>query len=536
MKKTRLFSLAMVIAMLFTCSFAFAEPEENTLPICTDGSVQLKFYMAMESGSEQKMATYDEHPAILTLEERTGVDITFIHPPAGDDGTYFNTLVASMQYPDVWITTGFNDYYPGGVEGAIEDGILANTNDLINQYGYYYLQEAAKWDAAVTRNMKTDSGLWRLGAANQRVPVLGQQHSGLVMRKDWLEKYGLEVPTTVSEMTTVLQTLKDNGVEVPFAAQKYDSGFWSSGNMLSSAFGVFHYGFQLNDDYKTVTFSMLEPGYKDYINYLTSWMEAGLIDRDFVNRSEEDARKMVANGRSAMCWIGNWTTQELTALGKVEDPDFELIGISSLKPDDQPDFINEFGEPIVNGTSTQTWVISATSNHQKEAMKVLDYLYSPEGIDLMVFGPEEWDGEVIHTHNADGTRTFSDYMLHNPNLEYNTIRYQYTIQALSSEYSSDMEAQQYNAPINAQCWEAWTKDLNNKRRIPPTISLTAAESTTQVNTMNTIKTYILEKVTKIICGDDSIDNWDSYVEMLHTYGIDDVIAIQQAAFDRYQVR
>ena len=83
---------------------------------------------------------------------------------------------------------------------------------------------------------------------------------------------------------------------------------------------------------------------------------------------------------------------------------------------------------------------------------------------------------------------------------------------------------------------SWTKDLNNKRRIPPTISLTAAESTTQVNTMNTIKTYILEKVTKIICGDDSIDNWDSYVEMLHTYGIDDVIAIQQAAFDRYQVR
>ena len=92
--------------------------------------------------------------------------------------------------------------------------------------------------------MKTDSGLWRLGAPNQRVPVLGQQHSGLVMRKDWLEKYGLEVPTTVSEMTTVLQTLKDNGVEVPFAAQKYDSGLWSSANMLSSAFGVFHYGFQ----------------------------------------------------------------------------------------------------------------------------------------------------------------------------------------------------------------------------------------------------------------------------------------------------
>lgn len=536
MKKARIFSMFLALAMVLTCMSAFAEPEVNELPICEPGSVQLKFYMAMESGSEQKMATYDEHPAILTLEERTGLDITFIHPPAGDDGTYFNTLVASMQYPDVWITTGFGDYYPGGVEGAIDDGILANTNELIDQYGYYYLQEAARWDEAVTRNMKTDSGLWRLGAANQRVPVLGQQHSGLVMRKDWLEKYGLEVPTTVSEMTAVLTTLKENGVEVPFAAQQYDSWYWAGSNMLSSAFGVFHYGFQLKDDYKTVTFSMLEPGYKDYISYLKGWMDAGLIDRDFVNRGEEDARKMVANGRSAMCWIGNWTTQELTALGKVEDPNFELVGITSLKPDDQPDFVNEFGDPIVNGTSGQTWVISATSSHQKEAMKCLDYLYSPEGIDLMVFGPEEWEGNVIHTHNEDGTRSFSDYILNNPNLEYNTIRYQYTIQALSSEYSSDMEAQQYNAPINAQCWEAWTTDLTNARRIPGTISLTAEESQTQVPIMNTIKTYILEKVTKIICGDDSIDNWEGYVETLHTYGIDDVIAIQQAAYDRYLVR
>ena len=536
MKKARIFSMFLALAMVLTCMSAFAEPEVNELPICEPGSVQLKFYMAMESGSEQKMATYDEHPAILTLEERTGLDITFIHPPAGDDGTYFNTLVASMQYPDVWITTGFGDYYPGGVEGAIDDGILANTNDLIDQYGYYYLQEAARWDEAVTRNMKTDSGLWRLGAANQRVPVLGQQHRGLVMRKDWLEKYGLEVPTTVSEMTAVLTTLKENGVEVPFAAQQYDSWYWAGSNMLSSAFGVFHYGVQLKDDYKTVTFSMLEPGYKDYISYLKGWMDAGLIDRDFVNRGEEDARKMVANGRSAMCWIGNWTTQELTALGKVEDPNFELVGITSLKPDDQPDFVNEFGDPIVNGTSGQTWVISATSSHQKEAMKCLDYLYSPEGIDLMVFGPEEWEGNVIHTHNEDGTRSFSDYMLNNPNLEYNTIRYQYTIQALSSEYSSDMEAQQYNAPINAQCWEAWTTDLTNARRISGTISLTAEESQTQVPIMNTIKTYILEKVTKIICGDDSIDNWEGYVETLHTYGIDDVIAIQQAAYDRYLVR
>lgn len=536
MKKTKLLAGMMALAMAMTGTAALAAPEANTLPIVTDGSVKLTFYMAMESGSEQKMTTYDEHPAILTLEERTGVDITFIHPPAGDDGTYFNMIVASGEYPDVWITTGFKDYYPGGVPQAIEDGILANTNDLIDQYGDYYLQEVAKWDAATVKNMKTDEGYWRLGAANQRVPVLDQQHSGLVMRKDWLEEWGLEVPTTLDEMTEVLRKFKENGVEVPFAMQQFDSWYYGSSNMLSAAFGVMSDGFQLNDDGKTVTYSRLDPGYKDYLSYLNSWMNEGLIDRDYVNRVEEDARKLVANGKSGMCWIGNWTTKELTALGKVEDPEFELIGISSLKPNDNPEFINEFGDPIVNGTSGQSWAISATSPYQKEAMKVLDYLYSHEGIELMVFGPEEWEGNVIHTTNDDGTRVFSDYMLNNPKLEYNTIRYQYTIQSLSSEYCSDMEAQQYNAPINAQCWEAWTKDLTNRRRIPSPISMTAEESTTYVNTMNTIKTFILEKINKIICGDEPIDNWEGYVEQLHTYGIDTCVEIQQAAFDRYLAR
>lgn len=536
MKKTRYLSLLLALALILGCAGALAEPEVNELPICTDGSVKLIFYMAMESGSEQKMTTYDEHPAIITLEERTGVDITFMHPPAGDDGTYFNMIVASGEYPDVWITTGFQDYYPGGVSQAIADGILADPNPLIEQYGYYFLQEAAKWDESVTRNMKTDDGTWRLGAANQRVPVLDQQHSGLVVRGDLLEEYGIEVPVTVDDFTAMLQAFKDNGIEIPLAMQQYDNWIYSSSNMISGAFGVFHYGFQLDEEGKTVTFSMLEPGYKDYLAYLRNLMELGLIDRDYVNRTEEDARKLFTSGRSAVCWAGNWSTNELNMLGQVEDPDFDVLGISSLKPNDDPDYINEFGEPIVNGTSMQAWAISATSPYQKEAMKVLDYLYSYDGIELMVFGPTEWDGEVIHTTAEDGTRVFSDYILHNPTLAYNTIRYQYTIQALSSEYSSDMEAQQYSYPVCAQCWEAWTTDLTNARRIPATISMTADESTTYVNTMNTIKTFILEKVNKIVCGDEPLDNWDGYVQQLHDYGIDECIAIQQAAYDRYLVR
>ena len=82
----KIVALLLFAVMMTTGLAAFADPAENTMPIVTDGSVKLSVFMAMESGSEQAMATYDDHPAIQTWEEITGIDFTFIHPPAGDDG------------------------------------------------------------------------------------------------------------------------------------------------------------------------------------------------------------------------------------------------------------------------------------------------------------------------------------------------------------------------------------------------------------------------------------------------------------------
>ena len=231
MKKRILIAVLLIVAMLSGIA-TFAEPAENTMPIVTDGSVKLTVYMSMESGSEQAMATYDDHPAIQTWEEITGIDFTFIHPPAGDDGTYFNTLVASGQWPDIWIGTGFTDYYPGGVPQAVSDGILMNPNELADAYASNYMKVRESWDEATVRNFTTDDGLYRFGAATQVPPVVDKQHSGLVIRKDWLDKWGLEVPETIEDFTNVLRAFKEHGVEVPFAGMKLDNWMWSGAGRM----------------------------------------------------------------------------------------------------------------------------------------------------------------------------------------------------------------------------------------------------------------------------------------------------------------
>jgi putative aldouronate transport system substrate-binding protein len=322
------------------------------------------------------------------------------------------------------------------------------------------------------------------------------------------------------------------------AAEALSRWCFTSGS-ISGAYGVLSSSFQLNEDGKTVTYSMLEPGYKDWILLLKSWMDAGYIDRDCINRtSTSDTQALFTSGKAGMVYAGNWTTQQLVALGKVENPDFEIVPMPNLSLDGAADYVNPFADPIYNGQNGMYWCISSTCEHPIEALRALDYLYSYEGIELMVFGPDEWEGQQIHTTDPEsGMRVFTDYMLNNPDgVPYNTIRYQYTIQNLSSEYCADMELQQYGEPINAECWDVWTGNCSNERHVPGAITMTAEESTTKINTMNNIQTYIYEKVNNIVCGEDSIDNWDSYVEEIKKMGIQNVIDAYQTACERYWAR
>lgn len=539
--------LALLLVLSSTCAFAIYDvPEAYDLPI-GDGTETLSIYMAMEKGSEKAMLTYDTHTAVLEWAKRTGLNFTFVHPPENDDGSYFMTTIASMVLPDMWATGNWSTYYAGGVEGAIKDKILVDLNPMIEKYGYHYLTEAHKnWDAQATRNFMTDEGMYRFGAASQRVPVLGMQHTGMVVREDLLDKLGIDVPETIDQVHDMLVAFKNDGVEIPLALEKLTSSYYYDGDFLASWLGVTTNKFMIGEDGK-VTYSMLEPAYKDYLAMLKQWYSEGLIDVDCVSRVHADAKAMVTSGRSAMVAIGNWETQECIAVGKSAcGEDFNLIGLTApVKNEEAIGTKNHFARPIENGGNTMYWGVSTTCKIPEKAFKAFDWLYSYEGTELMVFGvnecvdqlhPEKNEIVQIHWTNDDGTRQFSDYILHNPELEYNSIRYVYTIQNLSSEYASEMEYMQYGAECNAQCWEAWTANADSERHVPSNISLTADESTKQVTTMNEIETFIYDKIYQIVFGEDTVDNWDGYVEQLHQMGIDDVIAIQQAATDRYYAR
>ena len=107
----------------------------------------------------------------------------------------------------------------------------------------------------------------------------GYADQGISVRKDFLDKVGMDIPTTYDEWETVLTAFKDKlGIEAPLFTSKYgiDNGEFMAG------YGVAPYFYQVDG---TVKYGPLEDGYKDYLTMMADWYKKGLIDPDFDTRT-----------------------------------------------------------------------------------------------------------------------------------------------------------------------------------------------------------------------------------------------------------
>ena len=103
------------------------------------------------------------------------------------------------------------------------------------------------------------------------------------------------------------------------------------------------------------------------------------------------------------------------------------------------------------------------------------------------------------------------------------------VQSADAQFELYTEAQQ--AFINTWC------EADSSLAIEPFIAFTTEESdidTQKATDLSTIQTSWRDK---FITGDASIENdWETYLNDLAAYGVNDLLAIRQAASDRYQAK
>lgn len=554
----RIFSLLLSLLILITCLFGFGacsddEKAESPKPPATQAPVKSSDKPAEVSSPEDSMFfpleekvefsawaewVFDQLPTVFTdwndsiayqlLEKATNVHINFQTPSFRSENEQFQLLMASQEYPD--IIANFTTYYSAGIPNAVENQIAIIVDEYVEKYMPNYRQVLE--DPDIKRAVTTDEGY--MAALYMMNNVKQAPWNGMGIRKDFLDRLGLEIPETYDELHDVLKAFKDElGLKAPmnldgFGAMVGDHISW----LFAPGYGVI--GTVYAENGTTAKYGPVQPAYRDYIEMLRNWYAEGLIDPDFESNNPlfGEGETMLINdqvGYTIACdFVGTWEENNRIPI----NPDFYLYPTPcmTLNKGEHTHF-GVFQNIIEVGS-----VITTSADNLETLFRWIDYCYGDEAFLMMNFGEEGttfyFDENGEPTLNVEWCESYFNTEF--PNVHRGLV-------CIRMPYRRDLYKARDNHKNNGvpreTYWlsgEVWAKD-DGTWLWPATASLTAEESAEYSAIYNDINTLFVETATKVIKGAD-MSEWDKAVETAKRMGVDRMVEIRQASLNRYNNR
>ncbi len=504
------------------------ETNQQTYPI-SDEKITLDYWYPQGS-SIGTLADFNESEFFQWMEEKTNVHINFIVPAVGEEAQNFKSLFTTDDLPDIMYTQPATQNYRDGMDAAIEDGYIVDLTQYLDLMPNY-----VSWLNSIPtakQDIFTDSGkmygFWSFWDNMED----GYADQGISIRKDFLDKVGMDIPTTYDEWEAVLTAFKDQlGIEAPLYTSKYgiDYGEFMAG------YGIAPYFYQVDG---TIKYGPLQDEYKDYLTLLHDWYTKGLLDPDFATRQSTGVaadNDMILNDKiGALVDWGTRMTDAYVSRG-ASNPEFYAQACPQPKKsasDPDPAW-REVGNNY-HDIQAVCVLISAQSEHIEEAIKWVDSFYAKDVYLNANYGIDSEEGTVWYAAD-DGHRIGDyDFRYSNPDgLDSATVAAKYwaknppiRVEAAQIEQMPEDRAASY---------KVWSQ-YPSKNYIPVTVTMTADESTEYATYYADIETFVQENNVKFITGEKSLDEYDAYREQLKSMGIETCISLRQAALDRYNAR
>ncbi len=359
-----------------------------------------------------------------------------------------------------------------------------------------------------------------------------------IIRKDWLDRLGLEAPTTVDEWVTVLEAFRDQDAngdgdpnnEIPFTVggHAWYTTYWANGWGLH----LFQSDGWYPDENGQMQYEFISDQAKEFYTWLHNFYAEGLLDPEFLTMGDESKmfEKVARNNVGAFtAYASNIPMLEETLRANgVEGA--ELI---PLVPPKGP-----YAQQVetLSDMSTNGYVVTSGCKNPDVALALLDYLFSAEGTELLNFGIE---GET-YTKADDGTYTFTELVTNNPEgLSAKEVLESYGCQVGGPFIKSEAreEAMLFGYPedfreLVIEVSDATRPYATPGLTLPPA---TAEESDTISGLQGDLATYIWEMTGKFTVGTADVEQeWDSFVSNVKDLGVDQILAVKQAQYDRLE--
>lgn len=518
-------------------------PEESeAVPAVTYPLVEetqtLSLWNQMNTWTPMFMDTFDEHPGYQLAEQITNVHIDFTTASFLEAATQFQLMISAGEYTD--LIDGAAQMYITGGAGAVEDGVILELSRYMAEFApnYSVLRER---DAALYKETMLDDGSIVCFHPVRDLDNYVYPGTGLMIRQDFLDAVGMEIPKTYDELERVLTAFRDQlGVEIPLYLDA--SGVFQD-NWLAAGYDValmtqtgMHQTMPFYQVDGEVHYGLMENGFREYVTMMNRWYTDSLISNDFtsaLSMRDSGYGALMASDTVGVFLAANTSLNAFNEAGKAVNPDYNLVAM--------PDLTVEAGSQThlgnyVSHSGTGGFCITTACGNPELATQWCDFWFSEQGILIANWGVEH----ESYTLDESGEPHFTELMTNNSDYSLQEMTGKYciyvsTVETTLTYDSSAILLEQY--PESAtEAVTIWASNKDGAYELPERMSMTAEESTTFNSFYSDIETFAAETVPKLINGTLSLDQLDSVQETLASMGIDTCIELKQSALDRFNER
>lgn len=387
----------------------------------------------------------------------------------------------------------------------------------------------------------------------------------LWVNQEWLKQVNMELPTTMDGFLDMLRAfkaqIKIEGKEVYPVME--NAQFLRK--YLLSCLGF--YGTTSTDGLKVmikddeIVVPAYTEEYKEYVRLLNVMYTEGLISPDYLTMDTTTAQGYMAEGVCGV--IGNWS------LGSIGDDFAKWVHLLPLT--------TEYCDKPVSSLDTtykvNAMIVNAETEHADILVKMLDYLYSPEGAMYYAYGPmkgadplgimEGWfydennqmttDSVVAGTTVANGYGHYAKQFIYPSqyagyaaglvvpkSIEMSgadiTLRDYYVTDAITGETFNAPETVIYTRDNNAGWWrltcaDAWEKNSTTIKL--PGVYMTEDDALNATDLETVLKKHVESETAKFIVGTRPIEEFEQFQKELEGMGVQEYLDLYKTAYNGY---
>ena len=461
---------------------------------------------------------------IPVYDEMTGIKIDWQCVASSVRSEKISAAVTSSEMPDIFFKCNISaaNLQKYGAQGAIVD--LAPYLEEYAPNFWAYAQENPDVLAAVTT---PDGQIYSLPAIADAPAT--RMNKKLYYNKVWMDKLGLEQPTTLDELYDFLYAMRYNDPngngeidEVPMSE--------TTGTLFQVFGGLFGVGnrgthssyYDMDTETGMVRYSYTSDAFRECLEFMHKCYEEGLIDQECITAKDSRYTALAAQDQ-----LGCYFATNLALLAAKDAENFVPA----------EGWIEGAVWPTMRSHlhSVGAFVVTSKCENVEAALRWVDYFYTDEGVTFYHYGIE---GQT-YVKNEDGSLSFTPEIMAQVtgDKSYDEVVSQVgpycggnnpTMMSWPGYAGAEL------TPIPIASAEAILPNVPDV--IWPIFTYTDEELNI-VNTVGSdINAYVKQTCAEFLTGERELNDeeWDAYVAQVKAMGLDQMLEVMESVIDRVE--